>query len=328
MQFENYSIQDIRILEELGFKVVIANTFSNIPWHCDLYFSWWASGSIFPLIVATISRKPIIVVAGGNEAMLYRDSVTKKPAGYTSSPFWKKLATRITLRFSTKLLVVSNFMLKDVKLLGARDPLLVHNCVDTSQFKPKPVQRSYITSIFRTDRDTVQLKRGEVLIRAIAEVVKVYPLQVFNIIGKKGNDFQRLNDLVFSLNIENNIVFIDELLNSEVLAWIQKSVLYVQLSDTETFGLAIAEAMSCGVPVLVSRQGAIPEVVGECGIYVDHNSATSVARGIADFLALAHRDRDLIGDTLRKRIEDHYSYSKRKNQLAEIFENVLTNEYQ
>ncbi len=327
LQYENYSLQDIRILEELGFKVLIANNFSGIPLNCDLYFSWWASGSALPLIKALLSRKPIITIAGGTEAMLYCDSVTKQPVGYLNMPLWKKLATRVSLNLSTKVLVVSHFMSHDVKLLGAKNPLVVHNCVDTELFIPNnKVKGTYITSIFRTDKDTVRLKRGKVFIFAIAEVLKVYPSQLFVIIGKKGNDFDCINEITHDLGINNNIIFVGEVANSDVLSWIQRSALYVQISDTETFGLAIAEAMSCGVPVLVSRRGAIPEVVGDFGIYVDHNSVHSVAQGMIDFLSMDTQEIEKIGHKLRSRILTHFSYSKRKSKLINLFKTVLINE--
>lgn len=323
LQFENYSIQDLRILNELGFEVVVANTFSAIPWNCDLYFSWWASGSALPLVKALLSKKPMITVAGGNEAMFYRDSVTGQPAGYLNSPFWKKWATRFTLKFSDRVLVVSDFMVKDAIILGAKNPIVVHNCVDVSLFSPLDVKGSYITSIFKIDHNTVLLKRGEIFIRAIPDVLKEFPNQKFLVIGKKGDYFNRIESLVQELEIEKQLVFIDEIANSDVLSWIQQSALYVQISDTETFGLAIAEAMSCEVPVLVSRCGAIPEVVGESGIYVDHNSVESVATGIKKFLNMSEYEVRKTGKVLRSRISEIYSYETRKQLLIEIIKEIM-----
>ena len=107
LQKEQYSIQDITILNELGYNVIIATSFREIPLGCDLYFSWWASGSILPLVKARLSSKPIIVVAGGNEAMFYQDSVSKDSLGYLATPWYKKLATRLCLCFADKVLAVS-----------------------------------------------------------------------------------------------------------------------------------------------------------------------------------------------------------------------------
>jgi glycosyltransferase involved in cell wall biosynthesis len=321
--FENYSIQDIRILKELGFNVILANTFTSIPWDCDLYFSWWASGSFLPFIKAKLKRKPIITIAGGNEAMLYKDSSTNDLVGYLKYPFWKKIIIKITLKYSDRVLVVSEFMKKDVTQLGAKNPLVVHNCVDVHLFRPIYTNKNFITSIFKLDKNTVLLKRGEVLIRAISEVINIFPYQIFVIIGKKGDDYDRIVDLVDKLNVSNNIIFTGEIHNDEVLNWIQKSTLYVQISDTETFGLAIAEAMSCSVPVLVSNRGAIPELVGDSGIFVDHNSVKSVSDGLIAFLSKKKNYKSNLGHYSRKRIINHFSYEKRRHSLKEIIQNLL-----
>lgn len=323
LQFENYSIQDLRILEELGFEVIIANRFKSIPWNCDLYFSWWASGSILPLIKALLLHKPIITIAGGNEAMLYRDSVKQTPAGYLNYPYWKKMLTRFTLMFSTRVLVVSRFMRSDVMKLGAKDPLVVHNCVDHRLYNMEPEPGSAISSIFKLDKNTVLLKRGEVFLKAIELVIKDFPMQQFIVIGKKGDDYSRIIQLVNELGIQDNIQFLGEINNTEVSKLIQQSALYVQISDTETFGLAVAEAMSCGTPVLVSKRGAIPEVVGDRGIYVDHNDAKSVAEGIKNFLSMDVGKVAEMRRYLRARIVEEFSYEKRKTQLTEIIKSVL-----
>ena len=112
---EQYSIQDIRILHDLGYQVTVATTFSGIPADCDLYFSWWASGSILPLIKARLFRKPLIVIAGGNDSMFYRDSISGVPRGYLATPWYKKLAARLSLRYGTTIVVVSRYMVEHAK---------------------------------------------------------------------------------------------------------------------------------------------------------------------------------------------------------------------
>ena len=45
----------------------------------------------------------------------------------------------------------------------------------------------------------------------------------------------------------------------------------------EGFGLPAVEAMSCGVPVLASRRGSLPEVVGDAGLYFDPEDPAAIA---------------------------------------------------
>ena len=45
----------------------------------------------------------------------------------------------------------------------------------------------------------------------------------------------------------------------------------------EGFGLPAVEAMSCAVPVLASRRGSLPEVVGDAGLYFDPEDPAAIA---------------------------------------------------
>jgi len=320
---EQYSIQDIRILSELGYNVIIANSFSEIPWGCDLYFSWWASGSILPLIKARLSKKPIIIIAGGNEAMFYYDSISKLPYGYLITPWYKKLATILSLRFGTVILVVSNFMIADVRKLGAANPKVIYNSINPETFCLSDLRRTFITTIINLEENVVELKRGENFIRSIPYILERFPDQKFIVIGNKGSAFKRLQMLTFHIGIEKNIEFIGSINNSEVIKWLQLSKAYVQISDTETFGVAIAEAMSCGTPVVVSRRGAIPEIVDKCGFFVDHNNPESVAAGIIEILKKTDGEITEIGLKSRNRIINNFSYDQRKKSIREIIEEII-----
>lgn len=320
---EQYSIQDINILQDLGFTVRVATNFAQIPWGSDLYFSWWATGSILPLLKARARGRPIIVVAGGNEAMRYRDSKSGVPLGYLASPWYKKLAARIALRYATKVLVVSEFMLDDVRKLGARNPLVIHNSVDRRRFRPAQMQREFVTSIFNLDESVVDLKRGDVFMNAIPLVLREFPDQQFRIIGRKGDAFERMHRSAVALGISARLTFLGYIDNAAVPSWLQRSKAYVQISDTETFGVTIAEAMSCGTPVLVSRRGAIPEIVGNDGFYVDHNDEYSVADGILRILRLSPAEQDRIGAQGVERIDRLFTFEQRRDRIKKLVEEVL-----
>src|SRR5512145_2622392 len=52
---------DLSILRGLGFEVVVATRWSEIPWDADLYFVWWWTWAYLPVLKARLRRRPVIV---------------------------------------------------------------------------------------------------------------------------------------------------------------------------------------------------------------------------------------------------------------------------
>ena len=77
-------------------------------------------------------------------------------------------------------------------------------------------------------------------------------------------------------------------------------------NSVEQFGAVLAEAMACGVPVIGSDSGAIPEVVGEGGLIVPEGDPEALAQAIMKMGA----DEDLrrrSSEWGRERFRSHYS---------------------
>jgi len=317
---QQYSIQDINILKDLGYDVIIASKISEIPWNVDLYFSWWGGGSILPLIVAKLTKKPIIVVAGGNEVLFYKDSITQEVLGYLSAAWYKKIAVRLVLKYADELIVVSKFMEREIKQLTLRSVNLAYNSIDVDKFYDTGNKRKYITSIFNFEQRVFSLKRGEVFLRAIPYVLNVFPSQKFLIIGGDIEKYPDVKLLIDSLNIKHAVKILTKISNKEISSWLNQSIAYVQISDTETFGVTVAEAMSTQTPVVVSKKGALPEVVGDCGEYVDHNCPKSVSSGIIKMIK--GESVSVMGERSRDRIISKFSYNHRKKILDNIIKKI------
>jgi len=93
---------------------------------------------------------------------------------------------------------------------------------------------------------------------------------------------------------------------------------YIQISIHESFGISVAEAMICECIPVVSRRSALPEVVGDCGFYVDQLNPESVSTKIKE--ALSHSNK--LGKKARDRVRNHLPLEKRKRELLAAFESL------
>lgn len=92
----------------------------------------------------------------------------------------------------------------------------------------------------------------------------------------------------------------------------------------ETLPLAVLEAMACGIPVVASRVGSIPEVLvdGETGRLVQPGSAVELARAMAMALDDTRSTRRMT-DAARRRVEARYSIERTAERYQRLFDEVM-----
>ena len=78
----------------------------------------------------------------------------------------------------------------------------------------------------------------------------------------------------------------------------------------------MAEAMACECVPVVTNKGAIPEVVGETGVYVPYGDAEATAEGIKRAL------ESTIGKMARKRVKEMFTLDKRRRELLKAMNDV------
>lgn len=94
----------------------------------------------------------------------------------------------------------------------------------------------------------------------------------------------------------------------------------------EGFSLPTVEAMSCGTPVVASRAGALPEVVGEdgqCAILVEPGDAEALAAAVRELLESPEK-RARIGAAGRQRALDRYSWRSVAEATTAVYAEAIT----
>ena len=98
------------------------------------------------------------------------------------------------------------------------------------------------------------------------------------------------------------------------------SDLFLLPSENESFGLAALEAMACGLPVIATASGGMPEVIvdGETGFLAPVGDIEALSRGARTLLEDAER-RSLFASTGRQRVEDQFRWDPVISQYEELY---------
>ena len=124
----------------------------------------------------------------------------------------------------------------------------------------------------------------------------------------------------------SNISFRGRLTRDETLAAMKRARFLIQPSDCyENFPLSIAEAFSCGTPVICSRLGAMREIVedGRTGLHFEAGNAEDLADKVDSAWNNPDRIRAM-GKEARQEYENKYTAEKNYTALMEIYQRAIT----
>lgn len=226
--------------------------------------------------------------------------------------------------------VTSNFMLREAKKWVNGDCIrVVPFPVDVDRFTPAKYADEHILSPIRIGTvKTLHPKYGiDFMLEACARLcADGYNVQI-EIYGD-GPDKRSLMDLATHLNISSICNFHGRLEYAVIEKAYKSLDVYLALStdDSETFGVAVLEASSCGLPVVVSQRGGLPEVVvdGVTGYVVDHTNQEQIVGQLITLIKDASLRRK-IGAAGRRRVESLYSTAVCRDRQYNVYCEILKN---
>lgn len=222
------------------------------------------------------------------------------------------------------LVTVSRASRDDIAQAFSIDPSqidIVHNGIDTNIFKPLPEIKQKPFRIMATASADAPLKGLDYLLKAFARLLPDQPALELLILGKLKEDGETLK-LIEKLDIGNHLKFVSGIETEELVKLYAEATLVVVPSIYEGFGLPAGEAMACGVPVISTDGGALPEVVGNCGIIVPTRDEKAIANAIVDLLGNPAK-RQQLGRKGRARIVDLFSWKVAAENMVNLYVGVL-----
>lgn len=110
-----------------------------------------------------------------------------------------------------------------------------------------------------------------------ALVAKGFPHKLV-IIGSDWEGYQEvLRRHVEILNLSRKVIFAGAVPHQQLPEYLWGADLFVLLSNVESFGLTVVEAMAAGVPVIVSETSSLPEVAGDAALTAPPRTPSKLA---------------------------------------------------
>ncbi len=278
---------------------------ARLVWNHDLVFCWFASWhALAPVFLARALGKPSVVVVGGY------DTANLPEAGYGAQRGGlPRCVARTVIRQATGLMVNSQAAGREAIANAGADPAKIQ--VVYHGVHPMPMGSAEREPIVLTVGNVWEenlLRKGLLpFVQAAAHL----PRARFVLVGRWYDDsIRRLQQVATP-----NVTFTGFVSDQELADWYARASVYVQASLHEGFGLSVAEAMTAGCIPVVSRAGALPEVVGEVGEYLDSLHPAQVAQAVQRTLSMATPTRRR---RCRERILDCFPMERRREMLENL----------
>ena len=203
------------------------------------------------------------------------------------------------------------------------------NGVDINRFFPVENTSGFLnrynipenSNIILTLARIIRRKGHDTVIKCLPSLIKKFPNIQYVIAGphrKKDTYLDELKLLAKELSVENHIVFVDYIPDSDLNEIYTRSQVYVMVSrtyndigDSEGFGITFLEANACGCPVIGSTEGGIPDAVenNKNGLLVPADDIKSLTKAIEKFLEDESFRRKIIDQGI-ERVNNDFTWEK------------------
>ena len=246
---------------------------------------------------------------------------------YLSKRYHTMFIIKLLVRNASKTVMISSGTLKaSLKEHFRKERFeIIPFGVDTEFFKPIKIEKNSKIFQILSVGYLIERKGFDYLVKALKEVLDSHNEVKLIIVGS-GPLETEIKNLIFELELEDNIQIINNIPDNELLEIYNLSDLFVLPSiidsqgNTEGLGVVLLEAMACKLPVIGSDIGGIPDIIQDnlTGRLVQQKDTEGLSKAIIDLIENEdiRKSMALNGYEMVKR---HFSWEQIAKDYIEIY---------
>ncbi len=226
----------------------------------------------------------------------------------------EKYVLQLVRRHADKIIAVSDFLKSDMQDLFIGKAIeVIGNPVDTELFRPSHLTQHDFTYFLHVSTLDKQLKNIDGILEAVGLLVqKGYEEVKLKVLSDE--PFEAWEEKAAQMGLSSFVEFSGPYTHEELVPHFQEASAFVLFSHYETFSIVLAEALSCGIPVISTPVGIAADLPTDCGLLVKDNDPLSLAMAMEKIL----NDLPFDPTTLRK-FALHYSEQEIRLKLNELY---------
>ncbi|MBL7916787.1 MAG: glycosyltransferase, partial [Bacteroidia bacterium] len=255
---------------------------------------------------------PFVISAWGTDVMKF--------------PYEGKIKNKLikfSLNKADALCATSNTLDVYIKKLVSKPVHVIPFGIDLNLFKEIKELKSPNKFVFGAVKSFEKIYNIDILIKAFALVHTKHPKTELLLVGD-GSEKDYLMSLVKQLKLESSVIFAGRVPSAITPQYFNKLNCLVNVSQYESFGVSVIEAMACKVPVIVSATGGLMEIVTHevNGLHVSHVNESTTADAMERMLSDKSLADKLIANAYLH-VKENYDWQNNLKSQINVYNQLL-----
>jgi glycosyltransferase involved in cell wall biosynthesis len=266
--------------------------------------------SSYGLLGALTFFKPFIVSAWGSDIM-----------DFPKQNLLNKLILKFVLLRANKICVTSTVLKKELAFYTNKQPYIIPFGINLNVFYANNLPHTENDFTFGIVKALEPIYNIDKTIIAFYSLVKKYPglALKLKIVGD-GTQKENLLELINYYNLQNNIEMLGFVSHEQIPSHLNTMDVLVNVSEIESFGVSVAEAMACQIPVIVSDLEGFKDLIPDENIGLIARSTSPMDISVAMEKYLVNNElRKILAKNAFQRITENFSWIKNLDQMEQLY---------